>query len=153
VDTPPLSAPLYALCGTPKACLRWSVAADLQFQALKAALVAPSTLAIQDPMRPFEVEVDASDAGIGAAFFQDGRHVAFASRSYNGGEAKGIVCDKELSAAAFACRCWRHYLHGCAFILHIDHQPLTSIAITPNTAKHVTQCHISGAVSVYLGIS
>jgi len=134
-----LSAPLYALCGTPKAPLRWSVAADLQFQALKAALVSPSTLAIPDPMRPFDVEVDASDAGIGAALFQDGRPVEFASRSYNGGEANRIVRDKELLAAVFACRRWRHFLHGCPFVLHTDHQPLTSIALTPDTAKHVTQ--------------
>jgi len=106
---PPAAWVLYATKG-PLCC---SAPADLQFRALKAALVAPSSLAIPDPTTPFEVEVDASDTGIGAAFFQDGRPVEFASRSYSGCEANHI--DRGLLAAEFACRRWRHYVHGCPF--------------------------------------
>ena len=134
-----VTAPLYARLPEGRAPLHWPPEADMELQVAKEALAAAVSLVIPDPAGQFRLEVDASGVGIGAALFQDGRPVGFASRSFSAAEAKMIVRDRELRAASFACRHWRHLLHGATFDLVTDHQPLRSIELSPTTPSHVTR--------------
>ena len=64
-----LAAPLSALT-SPKVLFTWSPAADKAFGDLKQRFTTAPSLIHPDPTRPFVVEVDASDVGVGSVLSQ-----------------------------------------------------------------------------------
>jgi hypothetical protein len=59
----------------------WTHEQEVAFSVLKSALVSAPVLAIPDLTKPFVVETDASDIGIGAVLQQDGHPIAFVSKA------------------------------------------------------------------------
>ena len=59
---------------------------------------------------PFTVETDASDEAIAATLTQDGRPVAFFSRTLNEAEKRHSIIEKEAYAIVESIRKWRHFL-------------------------------------------
>ena len=62
----------------------WSPVTDEAFQLLKQAMVAAPVLAIPDFSKPFVLETDACDKGLGAVLMQSGHPVAYLSKSLKG---------------------------------------------------------------------
>ena len=82
--------------------------------------VEKSVVQAVDETQPFQVETDASEFALSATLNQNGRPVAFFSRTLSGSELKHSSVEKEAAAIVEAVRKWRHYLTGKHFTLITD---------------------------------
>jgi hypothetical protein len=96
--------------------LQWTAEADRAFSHLRALFT--STPVLAHPSLAFIVEVDASEAGIGAVLSQrlgtppKLRPCAFFSKKLSPVEGNYDVGDRELLAVIKALKAWRHWLEG-----------------------------------------
>uniref|UniRef100_A0A2N9G1E0 Reverse transcriptase domain-containing protein n=1 Tax=Fagus sylvatica TaxID=28930 RepID=A0A2N9G1E0_FAGSY len=104
---------------------QWTNKAETSFQQLKSKLVEAPVLALPDFLKPFQMECDASNVGIGAVLMQEGRPIAYFSEKLNDAKLKYLTYDKELYAIIQALRHWEHYLIGVDFTLYSDHEVAT----------------------------
>ena len=81
------------------------------------------------------VQVDASLRGLGACLIQDGKPIAFASKSLTGAESHYANIERELLAVIFACIRLNTYLQGHRFTVQSDHKPLGN-----DTSDEHAQC-------------
>ena len=65
--------------------------------------------------------------GLGACLIQDGKPIAFASKSLTGAESHYANIERELLAIIFACIRFNTYLQGHRFTVQSDHKPLEMI--------------------------
>lgn len=98
------------------------------FQQLKRSLTIAPVLAYPDPKKPFILDTDASDVGIGAVLSQEEggleRVVAYASRALTKQERKYATTKKELLSVVTFTKYFKHYLLGREFVLRTDHSSL-----------------------------
>uniref|UniRef100_A0A8C6MBY8 Gypsy retrotransposon integrase-like protein 1 n=1 Tax=Nothobranchius furzeri TaxID=105023 RepID=A0A8C6MBY8_NOTFU len=126
-----IAAPLTQLTST-KIPFSWTKEADQAFLSLKESFAQAPILTRPDPSRPFTLEVDASDTGVGAVLSQvsstDQRlhPCAFYSRRLSPAEQNYDVGDRELLAVKNALEEWRHWLEGAEHPITIwtDHKNL-----------------------------
>ena len=59
----------------------WNCTYDTTFEWIKEAVISDTTLRYFDPSLPMTIQVDSSQVGLGAALLQNGKPVAFASKS------------------------------------------------------------------------
>ena len=108
---------------------KWTVECAEAFAELKSRLVSAPILAFPDCSKPFILDTDASQTGIGAVLSQEcngtERVIAFASRVLSKAERKYCVTRKELLAVVTFIQHFRHYLLGGHFLLRTDHGSLT----------------------------
>jgi hypothetical protein len=105
----------------------WTQDHQLAFEALKQALVTAPVLALPNFAKPFIIETDACDAGIGAVLMQDGHPLAFLSKAL-GPKARGLsTYEKEYMAILLAVQQWCPYLQQGEFLIHIDHKSLSQL--------------------------
>lgn len=93
-------------------------------QELKDAVLNAVHAHVDDTL-PFIVETDASDGAIAATLNQDGRPVAFFSRSLSSSEKGHCSLEKEAYAIIEAVRHWRHYLLPRPFTLVTDQKSVS----------------------------
>ena len=74
---------------------------------------------------PFQVDCDASEHSKAATLSQEGRPVAFFSKTLNKSEKVYPVVEKEALAIIEAVRRWSHYLYGKCFDLVTDQRALS----------------------------
>ena len=87
--------------------------------------IARATLQAIDERLPFSVECDASDVAVAATLNQNGRPVAFMSRSLNGAELNYPSIEKEATAIIEAVRKWEHFLRRQHFTLVTDQRSVS----------------------------
>jgi len=93
-------------------------------ETLKSDISKAVLLSINEEL-PFTVETDASDYALAATLSQDGRPVAFFSRTLSGSELRHPPIEKEAAAIVEALRKWRHYLIGRPFHIITDQQAVS----------------------------
>jgi len=103
----------------------WHEGALEAFQNLKKALCETSILALPDFTKPFVLETNACDTGIGAVFSQEGRPLTFMSKALGVKHLGLSIYKKEYLAILMAVHKWRHYLEQDQFIIQTDHESLT----------------------------
>lgn len=74
-------------------------------------------MALLDFTKPFILEIDAGDEGVGAVLMQEGKPLAFISHAFAPKHLGLSVYDKELIAVLVVMEKWRHYLEGSQFII------------------------------------
>ena len=115
--------------------LQWSAEADRAFGQLRALFTSAPVLAHPDPPLAFIVEVDKSEAGIGAVLSRRSGTppklcpCAFFSKKLSPAERNYDVGDRELLAVVKALKAWRHWLEGAKhpFLIWTDHRNLEYI--------------------------
>ena len=97
------------------------------FQALEHSISPQSCLRFYDPHAETVLEVDASQRGLGACITQDGKTVAFASKSLSQSQSSYSNIEREALGLVFGVMKFHTYLFGCRFKVLTDHKPLVSI--------------------------
>ncbi|KAL0160319.1 hypothetical protein M9458_044044, partial [Cirrhinus mrigala] len=131
------AAPLTALTKPSHGTFRLTPEAIQAFKTLCHLFTTAPVLTHPNPDKPFVVEVDASDVGVGAVLSQRGpdgklHPCSFFSRKFNSTQQRYGVGDRELLAIKWALEEWRHWLQGGGdpFTVWTDHQNLTVIRQT-----------------------
>lgn len=109
--------------------IRWDAEKERAFQALKAALISKPVLRAPDFAKPFFVQCDASDRGLGAILCQRDENgqehpVLYASRKLTVREQAYSASEKECACLVWAARKFSCYLYGTRFTFQTDHCPL-----------------------------
>lgn len=101
------------------------------FDTLKEHMSNPPVLSYYDVRKPVTLTCDASQYGLGAACLQEGKPVAYASRTLTDTETRYAQIEKELLAVVFACSKFHDYIYGKQITIETDHQPLVTIIKKP----------------------
>ena len=121
----------------------WDDACATAFAQLQAVLTEAPVLAYPDAGRPFVLDTDASNVGVGAVLSQgvgEGeRPVAYFSRTLSRAERNYCVTRRELLAVVLAVRHFRPYLHGKRFLVRTDHASLTWLLSFKNPEGQVAR--------------
>lgn len=107
-----------------KGSFKWSLEAEESFKALKQALISSPVLILPDLSKPFEVEADASQFGIGVVLTQEKHPVAFIRKKLSIKNQVLSVYDKELLALIYAVEKWHSYLAIQPFVIRTDQKSL-----------------------------
>ena len=137
-----LAQPLIRLTGKamPRE-IQWTAELEAAFTRMKAALGSSPILQLPDMSRPFILQTDASEGGIGAALLQEEGTtrlpVAFWSRKLKPAEQRYSTIERECLAIVEACKKFIQYLYGAPFILESDHQPLSYLHSQTSKVKNI----------------
>ncbi|WVZ23343.1 hypothetical protein V8G54_001887 [Vigna mungo] len=109
---------------TKKDGFHWGPTALLTFEELKKVMTQAPLLALPNFSKPFEIECDASGAGIGAVLMQDRQPIAYFSKALAPSNVNKSAYEKELMALVLAVQHWRPYLIGRSFKVYSDQKSL-----------------------------
>ena len=109
----------------------WSEEQDKAFNEVKRLVSQAPVLSYYQPDQPLSIQCDASQKGLGAALIQDGRPVAYASRSLSDTEQRYAQIEKEMLTIVFALEKFNQYTFGRHVRVSSDHKPLESILSKP----------------------
>lgn len=109
--------------------IEWNEDAERSFLEIKRALVSAPVLANPNFDKPFTVQCDASDLGLGCVLTQTNDDntdvpVAFASRTLSAQERNYSTTEKECLAVLFGIEKFRPYIEGSRFKVLTDHHSL-----------------------------
>ena len=90
----------------------WGPEHQKAFDSVKETIATAATLAYFDSSKPVIIQTDASKRGIGATLLQDGRPVAYASKSLTETESNYCNIEREMLAIVFGLERFHHYAHG-----------------------------------------
>lgn len=105
----------------------WPESARHAFDALKQAMVTTPVLALPDFDKPFSIETDTCDTGIGAVLVQEGHPIAYYSKALGVKNQKLSTYEKEFLAVMMAVDKWRSYLQRGPFTIVTDHKSLCTL--------------------------
>lgn len=112
---------------------KWETRQQLAFEKLKNSLTSDIVMSYYDQKKSSEIVVDASPFGLGAILSQEGKIVAFASRSLTQVEQHYSQTEREALSIVWSCEHFRLYIYGSRFPLVTDHKPLESIFNNPKS--------------------
>ncbi|XP_042299927.1 uncharacterized protein LOC121917880, partial [Sceloporus undulatus] len=114
--------------------INWTPECTKAFEALKQLFSSESILKHPDPEQPFVVQVDASDAAVGAVLLQrdEGgqlRPCAYSSKKFDSTQANWPCWERESFAIKWALDIWRQFLEGAPhpFEVWTDHRNLEAL--------------------------
>ena len=84
-------------------------------------------LMFYDPDKKLTVENDACEYGLGSVLMQDGRPIAYASRSLSQTETRYSQIEKEMLAVVYGLEKFHHYTYAREVEVVTDHKPLVAI--------------------------
>lgn len=124
-----ITGPMTNLLSTKKfKKFEWTKEADDAFKQLKTALVSAPVLCTPDYDKPFTIQTDASDTGVGAVLTQgDGeneRVVAYFSAKLTAAQQKYSTTERECLGVLEGIRKFRSYIEGSKFRVITDHASL-----------------------------
>lgn len=140
-----VAAPLSDLTrkGQPQ-LINWTEIQETAFKALKHSLMETPLLLVADPGKPYTLQTDASDRGLGAVLSQASDNweklpVAYASRKLLPQELNYSTIEEECLAVVWALKFFHVYLYGQPFLIQTDHQPLAWLQRMKNANARPTR--------------
>lgn len=112
----------------------WDEQQTAVFQKLKLLITSTPVLGYFDPKQTLTIECDAAKHGLGACLMQNGRPIAYASKSLTKSEINYAVIEKECLAMLFAFKRFHQYTYGNKVLVRTDHKPLEAIMKKPLSA-------------------
>ena len=109
----------------------WSTAEQEAFDVIKSKLTSAPVLAFYDTNKALTLKNDATDYGIGSVLKQEGRAIAFASRTLTDTERNYAQIEKEMLAVTYGLEKFHHYTFGHKLTVVTDHKPLVAIKHKP----------------------
>ena len=109
----------------------WTKTHEDAFNKIKQILTNAPVLGYYDVNKPIILEADASGHGLGAVILQNGKPVAYASRSLTNPQINYAQIEKELLSIVFGCERFRQYLYAKEVEVHTDHKPLITTLEKP----------------------
>lgn len=106
---------------------QWETDQQLAFQTIKDKLSQAPVLALPNFSLHFILETDASGYGIGAVLMQQGRPLAYLSKSLGPKAAGFSTYDKEAIAILEALKKWKHYFLASSLLIKTDQASLKYI--------------------------
>ena len=130
---PNLTTLVYPLHNLLKKDVEWTWSENQQesFEDIKETLTNAPVLAYYDPEKELLLENDASEYGLGAVISQDGKPVAYASRTLSPAETRYAQIEKEMLAVTFGLEKFHHFTFGRDVRVVTDHKPLVAIKSKP----------------------
>ena len=124
--------------------VNWTTSCEEAFQELKRLLCSYPILCAPDFDKPFVLQTDASDRGIGAVLSQsdaDGldHPIAYFSKKFLPREQKYATVEKECLAIKTGIEAFRIYLAGRPFTVQTDHQSLVWLDRLKENNPHLTR--------------
>ena len=106
----------------------WGEKQEKAFKSVKKLAVSSDTLGYYNHDKPLILQCDASTVGLGAALMQDGKPIAYASRSLTSCERNYAPIELECLAVVYGCHRFDQYIYGHPNVtVNTDHQPLEAI--------------------------
>lgn len=114
----------------------WTEECERSFKTLVDLITSDPILSLPDWSLDFELCTDASDKGCGSLLYQRDpskpkklqlRVIGYQSHTFTPAETNYNVSEKEMLAVILAIKYFRSYLEGRRFIVHSDHQALSSV--------------------------
>lgn len=123
------ASPITDLLGKQHARFVWSDAAQMAFDKLKQSLTSAPVLSHPDFTRPFVIQCDASNTGVGGVLYQldeegEEHPIAFMSHKLNSAQRNYSVTEQECLAAMLSLKKFRGYVEGMTFKIVTDHASL-----------------------------
>ena len=107
---------------------QWNHEQSTAFEEIKRLICEANTLTYFDSSKPTTIQVDASQAALGAALTQEGHVIAYASKSLNDTEQRYANIEREMLACVFGAERFHTYVFGKQFTIESDHKPLEIIS-------------------------
>lgn len=107
---------------------QWSSHEEAAFKEVKSLMCEAPVLAFYDPNKKLTLENDACEYGLGSVMLQEGRPIAYASRSLTETERRYAQIEKEMLAAVYGLEKFHHYTYAREVEVITDHKPLEAIA-------------------------
>jgi hypothetical protein len=107
-----------------KDSFKWTDSQSVAFEQLKTSLIAAPVMALPDFHLPFTLETDASGRGFGAVLMQQGRPIAYFSKTLGSKASALSTYDKEALAILESLKRWRHYFLGTELMIKTYQQSL-----------------------------
>ena len=121
----------------------WEKPQQEAFDKLKSVITSAPVLAYFDNSKETVLSVDASSTGLGAVIMQEGKPVAFRSKTLTPLEKMYANIERELLAIVWGAQKFHTYAYGRSVIVETDHKPLESIFRKPlNEIKKIKTLNI-----------
>jgi hypothetical protein len=105
----------------------WTEEQTTAFNLLKHSLTTALVMALPNFSLPFTLETNACGTGIGAVLMQQGKPIAYFSKTLGIKNAAMSTYDKEALAILEALKRWRHYLPDSDLVIKTDQKSLKYI--------------------------
>jgi hypothetical protein len=109
----------------------WDKPQISSFDKLRELCCTTPVLAYYDPKKATTIQCDASSYAVGGVLLQEGRPIAYTSRSMNAAEQRYAQIEKETLAIVHSCKKFHYYIFGKPVTVESDHKPLQSIFTKP----------------------
>ncbi len=106
---------------------RWGKEEEASLKKLKDMLCSSHVLEYFNPKKETEILVDASPTGLAAVLTQEGKVIAYASRSLSDTERRYSQTEREMLAVVWSVEHFRLYVYGASFKVVTDHKPLLGL--------------------------
>ncbi|KAG2190799.1 hypothetical protein INT47_010346 [Mucor saturninus] len=156
-----IAAPLTDLTkgvGPKKRPIVWTDVCQTSFDILKDKLSSAPVLLAPDMDKPFRIETDASDFGVGAVLLQEDEEgvwkpLAYESKKLSTAERSYPAQERELLGILHALRTWRCMIEGKPFTVFTDHLPLkyfrSQVKPTPRLVRWIAEFELYDPIIQY----